>query len=510
MDAERLGFLLDRYVDGALESDEKSELERMLLSSPEARTLFWEKARFHALLRQYGEQTWGTGAAVEKIVRFPFRRIAWLAAAACVLLGGLALTWRVERMPDELLTDGVAVLGQTVDAVWSDSASREAGTVLPRGWLRLKSGLAQVEFVSGARVILEGPAELELKAPLIAFCRLGRLTAEVPPQARGFRVDSPKAQIIDAGTEFGMDVRADGATDVHVFRGTVEVQGAGARQALREGGSMRVTAAGELTSFNEAAPIFPSSEQLELRAASGVRARHASWQASARQVATLPGLVLFFDFQTGTPWARTLPNATNDAGRAPDGSIVGCRWNEGRWPGKQALEFRAVTDRVRLSAPGEFPSFTFAAWVRVDSLDRVYNSLLMCDGWEDGDVHWQISKKGELILGLHAGRNYQTAPVFPPERMAQWTHLVATFDRATGRVIHYLNGQPIADLAIAPANVPVVRLDHAELGNWNETGRRDAQAIRNFNGRMDEVLVFRRALAAGEVLAMYRAGQGIP
>jgi len=506
MDAERLGFLLDRYVDGELAPDEKTELERMLLSSPEARAVFWEKARFHALLRQYGEQTWGKGAGAEKIVRFPIRRAAWLAAAAGLLIGGLALAWRISQPAEEPTTDGVAMLGQTVDAVWSDGVPRVAGAVLPRGWLRLQSGLAQVEFVSGARVILEGPAELQLTAPLTAFCKRGRLTAEVPAQALGFRVDSPQASVVDLGTEFGMDVHADGATDVHVFRGSVEVRGGADRHTLSEGESLHVTAAGALADFSEAAPVFPTGEQLEVRAANGLRARHLNWRAAARQIAAMPGLVLCFDFQSGAPWARTLPNITEDAERGPAGSIVGCRWSEGRWPGKQALEFRTVTDRVRLSAPGEFPSFTFAAWVRIDSLDRAYNSLIMGDGWGSGDAHWQISKAGELILGLFGGKNVTSAPVFPPERLAQWTHLAVTFDRSTGRVIHYLDGLPIAEGAAPPATIAAMRLDHAEIGNWNQSSR-DAQPIRNFNGRMDEVLVFRRGLRAEELQALYRAGQ---
>ena len=509
MDAERFTFLLDRYLDGALEAAEKLEIERILRSSPEARAVFWEKARFHALLRQYGEQMWGENADApdEKIVRFPLRRILALAAAACVLLGGLALAWRVTRPAEEPMTNGVAVLGQTVDAVWGDDVPRTPGTVLPRGWLRLRSGLAQVEFVSGARVILEGPAELQLVAPLAAFCSSGRLTAEVPQQALGFRIDSPRASVVDLGTEFGLDVHRDGAADVHVFRGSVAVRGRGEAHTLAEGRSVRVTAAGDLADYDEAAPPFPTGEALELRAASGLRARHADWQIAARQIATMPGLVLFFDFQSSVPWARTLPNATDIAERAPSGSIVGCRWNEGRWPGKQALEFRAATDRVRLSASGEFASFTFAAWVRVDSLERTYSSLIMGDGWGPGDAHWQISKKGEVILGLHGGRNYTTLPIFPPERMAQWTHLAVTFDRATGHVIHYLDGRAIMDETISPGTGPAVRLDHAELGNWNQAARPDGQPIRNFNGRMDEVLVFRRGLSAAEVQAIHRAGQ---
>ncbi|MGB8168568.1 MAG: LamG-like jellyroll fold domain-containing protein [Chthoniobacteraceae bacterium] len=516
MDADRLSRLLDQYVDEALESAEKAELEQMLLSSAEARAVFWERTRLHTLLRKQGEQAWGrqaAGPASRKVVRFPISRIARLAAAACLLIGGLALSWSWWTAPREVMTDGVAVLGPTVNAEWSDCVDRAAGTVLPPGWLRLQSGLAQVEFVSGARVILEGPAEFRLVAPLEGFCQSGRLTAEVPGQAIGFRVGAPKVAVVDLGTEFGMEVHRDGGTEVHVFRGQVELQRGGDVLALATGDSARVTAEGAWAQFDEAAPMFPTSEQLENRAAISWRQQQDGWLSAMRQVATMPGLVWLFDFEGSTDWARTLPNVSENPARGPDGSIVGCRWQEGRWPGKRALEFRAVTDRVRLGVPGEFPSLTLAAWVRVDALDLSYNSLVMADGWDAGDVHWQITKSGQIVLGVHGAAkqyNYTTGPLFPPERLGKWTHLAVVFDRAQRRVAHYLDGQRVGDEALRPETDLPVRLEHAELGNWNSNARGDSRPIRNLRGRMDEVLVFNRGLSAAEITHIFRAGQRQP
>src|SRR5947207_7903177 len=61
--------------------------------------------------------------------------------------------------------------------------------------------------------------------------------------------------------------------------------------------------------------------------------------------------------QPFTPWAcRFALNKTK-------------QWVEGRWPDKHALEFRSVSDRVRVSVPREFESLTLAPWVRVQGLD---------------------------------------------------------------------------------------------------------------------------------------------
>jgi hypothetical protein len=70
----------------------------------------------------------------------------------------------------------------------------------------MKSGIAQIEFYQGARVLIEGPAELQLVSSGEATCTRGKLSANVPPQAKGFRINTPKGTIVDLGTEFGLDV----------------------------------------------------------------------------------------------------------------------------------------------------------------------------------------------------------------------------------------------------------------------------------------------------------------
>ena len=129
------------------------------------------------------------------------------------------------------------MLDQVVDAEWvADSGSPSAGAPLEPGWLRLKSGLAQVVFYSGARVVIQGPTELELISQNEASCPSGQLVAEVPPQAHGFRVQTPQAGVTGLGTSFGLTVEEQ-RTEVHVFSGKVELRPAsdGIQQELGEG-----------------------------------------------------------------------------------------------------------------------------------------------------------------------------------------------------------------------------------------------------------------------------------
>src|SRR5687767_1778310 len=186
MDLERLQCLLQRYFDQMLTVEERSELSSMLLASARARGEFWDMARWHALIRQWGEAEWGRRDAEVlaqrpvpapkaprpggKVIAFPqpaarVWRVA-LAAAAVIALFVSAPAFfpsKKDTAPQHTYSTSVAILTHSADAVWADADSaRQNGEVLTPGWLKLKSGAVQVEFSRGARVVLEGPAELQL------------------------------------------------------------------------------------------------------------------------------------------------------------------------------------------------------------------------------------------------------------------------------------------------------------------------------------------------------------
>jgi hypothetical protein len=91
----------------------------------------------------------------------------------------------------------------------------------PGTTLKVERGLAEIRFRCGARVVLEGPARLELLSEKSARLLRGKLTARVSGPAAGFEVLSPQGKVIDLGTEFGVAVSEQGATDVFVFEGKV-------------------------------------------------------------------------------------------------------------------------------------------------------------------------------------------------------------------------------------------------------------------------------------------------
>lgn len=92
--------------------------------------------------------------------------------------------------------------------------------------LSMNQGLMELEFSSGARVTLQGPASMTVVSPMSIILFRGRLTADVPESAHGFSVRTPSGQAIDLGTRFGLQVSDQGLTEAHVFEGEVIVRDA--------------------------------------------------------------------------------------------------------------------------------------------------------------------------------------------------------------------------------------------------------------------------------------------
>jgi hypothetical protein len=449
------------------------------------------------------------------------RLLAWTTAlAACVALLAAGL-WGLQLLrPGErkgATSKAVAMLDRVVDAQWDVSGTPpRPGAALEPGSLRLKSGLAQIVFYSGARVVIEGPAELQLISPSEVSCPAGSLTADVPPQAHGFRVNTPQMNVTDLGTAFGLVVKPR-RTELHVFKGTVEFQppAGPAKQELREGAGAVVESSQPPKLISADPAAFASLFKLRLRSSAAEVLQHEQWRAASRRLDDDPSLLLHFDFEQVDPADWLLPNTSSRQKSVRDGTIVGCQWVEGRWPDKRALEFRGVSDRVRVSVPGSFDAITLAAWVRVQGLDRQFNSLFMCDGFAAGTVHWLIRNDG--VLGLTAigsgPGNFQilaSPPVLDLDQFGTWLHLAVVVDGKAKRVVEYVNGTLMSEKALKVA--PPYRIGAAELGNWNASGfpGNDPSLIRNFSGAMDELCLFSRALDQSEVRALYSVGKPQP
>jgi hypothetical protein len=100
----------------------------------------------------------------------------------------------------------------------------------------LASGLVEITYDTGAKVILQGPVTYEVESPAGGFLSFGKLTAKVEKKSDAanqtsqirnqplFAVRTPTATVIDLGTEFGVEVNKAGGTLSHVYRGAIRIQ----------------------------------------------------------------------------------------------------------------------------------------------------------------------------------------------------------------------------------------------------------------------------------------------
>ncbi|MEJ6579710.1 MAG: FecR domain-containing protein [Akkermansiaceae bacterium] len=444
-----------------------------------------------------------------------------LAVAACFVIATLGMWWTPSSgqeepqagSPPEMTSKAVAMLNQVYEAEWSAGGDHPlVGGPLEPGWLYLKSGLAEIVFYSGARIVIQGPADVELISQNQASCPRGQLLAEVPPQARGFRVDTPRVDLTDHGTSFGLIV-TENESEVHVFEGMVSLDRAkdGLPIYLKEGEGMVVEGTLSPREIPASQTVFTPLFYLESAAAIADTECFERSRMASRALNQDASLLVHLDFEGVGASEWRLPNAGYFRTGESEASIIGCEWTSGRWREKQALAFQGVSDRVRLAVPGEYESLTLAAWVRVQGLDRRINSLFMSDGFDAGTLHWSIRSDG--VLGLTAiGRNpkdYQivaSPPVIKLDRFGRWVHLAVVLDGEKGRVVHYVDGQTVIGDALRIEGP--FRIGAAELGNWNPRGfsGNNPFHIRNFSGAMDEFLLYSRALTSDEIERIHSEG----
>jgi hypothetical protein len=241
MTEEHFHELLEEYTDGTIDEDGSRELKEAFASDPDLKQRFVGELRvansLHGLPSlesadqltdhvlesiRLAKDSPDVSSAVltelrgeKKVVSFPFMRLGLaIAAAVAVLFAVLNLRPQVEAL---------ATLANATDVRWADNQDFSENDALSAGLLRLEAGVARIDFETGVRVTLEGPAHLELLSKTEVRLHSGNLAAHVPPTGVGFQVYTEKVDVTDLGTTFGVSVAKDGSTDVEVFEGKVEV-----------------------------------------------------------------------------------------------------------------------------------------------------------------------------------------------------------------------------------------------------------------------------------------------
>lgn len=166
----------------------------------------------------------------------------------------------------------------------------------------------------------------------------------------------------------------------------------------------------------------------------------------------------------------------------------------------QALNFDGNGDYVDAGAnsiTGTSP-FTLSAWINTNQISAYSGAVAMGTSAIDASAYIGTVETAQVgtnnsIGGGFYGRNYGSGIT----TTGQWAHVVMTFTGGVGGTATiYVNGQNLVSEAKTPSlAVGTVRM-----------GRIGTDTLYDFNGSIDEVRLYNRALSAAEVLQLYRAG----
>jgi hypothetical protein len=467
--------LLDGLVENNLSAEQRERLEGLLTHSDYARRQYVAYLDMSASLAHYAEER--VSDETSEVVKFSLgTRLVqfitpWLPLAALVLFGfyvyfgyqahdplvlekelveaEISPVARGYEMRDE---ETVAVLTRGVGLIWDRSANfrPSVGESMPASSLKILQGIAQVELVDGATLILEGPIEYELVHGNAGLLKKGKLRAHVPKVAVGFTVGLPRGDVIDLGTDFGIEVHEDQAAELYVYRGKVRYQGvdfAGnhVSEDLVSNQAIYLSADGLSTPLDMPTGSYLGTKDLASRSLEQSQRRRSEWENFSRKLFSKPSTLLYYGFENHAKWDRVLKDETNRNDGAGNGAVIGCNWAQGRWPGKGALQFSRANDRVCLNLPGELPSLTMAAWVKLDGLSSPVYPLIFTRSFQKGALGWSVNQEGKLVLQVRVDGNrvvnYHSAVALPKEKFGRWVHLATSYDSSNKWVSHYVNGR---------------------------------------------------------------------
>lgn len=215
---------IQRYLLGEASEEEVAELSQELEKNKELRQEFVFASHVDSALRERSLQESLTelhrddqrvlssqSTALPNL--FFVSALAALAATVLVALG----FW--SRRPEI-----IASIVSSENAAWESELSTNVGADLTVGRLELKRGLSTIKFRSGAELLVEAPASLQLLGPMRASLSSGTAVMNVPDSAKGFVLETPNGYAIDYGTRFSVEIDGEGNTaDFALIEGKIEL-----------------------------------------------------------------------------------------------------------------------------------------------------------------------------------------------------------------------------------------------------------------------------------------------
>jgi hypothetical protein len=518
--AFREAFVAEIRVLGMIRAVQSAEPRWLRLED----ALGWS-ARERVSVEVLAEQVVQKGRDLARLRKVTRRSL--MAAVALVACAVLIAVFRANPPRDAPATPPVELARAVkVDGVtWEDGSAEVAeGGVVTAGRLRLASGRLTLTFFSGVSLTAEGPTDLELRGRDRVFCHRGKLRVRVAPGAEGFTVSAPGYEVVDLGTEFGLNVEAGGKTKLMVFDGEAAVSVLGA-----DGRTMH-------------SALIPGKKAVEVDpSAKGIREVAPQPEAFVRlQDAKPPALELLPDYRAvvlaAGPWGYwrfqqlidgQVPNEV--AGRPGlrvfggvrlGGAAAGNRWAvfresdpaqallmDGTWAPPRAAGY-AVELWVQPAKPSQhFPnqSALVSAIAATDSEDPRHQRHVS---------YVELAARGRQSLQEPCAARFLDrwpaatsggVDVFSRRNVvpSDWHHIVG--QKAGDTLELYVDGELVGTSPAKPVedeDEPVTGPCQVLVGRLKQWST-ECSEVRPFEGRLDELAIYDRPLSADEIRRHY-------
>lgn len=225
---------LQRYADGMATRDDVTMIERAIIEDAEFRMLAVRYLHLDSAMEEFAN----IGDVVP--VKKPVWRVQWaLAAAAAAVVMSMSL-WQWWPSQSSATQVEVEVLQLDDAKIAGPHGGFKAHDRVRLDSIDLRGGEVQLRLSSDVKLIVSGPAELRFIDAMHASVLHGKVTVDCSAGGKGFILDTPVTRVVDVSTQFGVEARADGSTDVMVIKGKIEL---GAQHAkLVQGEAVRVDA----------------------------------------------------------------------------------------------------------------------------------------------------------------------------------------------------------------------------------------------------------------------------
>ncbi len=194
--------------------------------------------------------------------------------------------------------------------------------------------------------------------------------------------------------------------------------------------------------------------------------------------------------------------ASDSSGNGNTGTITGASWASGK-RGK-ALDFNGTDQHVSVTASSVLnptTALTVSAWIKPDAVDNEWGPVVESGGNLNSGTGYffgYYTASNSFIFEVGDG-SYDSVSVLLP--VGQWYHVVGTYS-ASGNLYLYVNGVQVGTHSHTVASISYDSnpFTIGKLAYCCATGH-------HFDGQIDDVRVYNRALSAADVATLYRSGQ---